>query len=126
MEITIQRKIRADAYWTDGRLSVDGTEVCATLENAQYCIPKGRYTVSLVQSIAYGRKVPLLTNIENPSISAEIVFGNGAYMIRDGSIIVGESRVSGLVIYSFKTFRQIFDRIRSALRRNNDVIVTIE
>lgn len=126
MEIVINRKIRADAYWIDGELSIDDNIVCGTLENAEHCLPEGRYTVSIEQSSKLGRKVPVLINSEDPSIMAEIGFGNGAYKIMDGTIIVGQSHVSGLLISSFKTFLQLFDRIRNAMKRNCEVIVSIK
>ena len=110
-----------EAYWRDGVLMIDEQVVCSTLENAQNCLPSGRYSVRLGHSEVFRRKVPILINKQNPTIKGCLGFGNGAYKLRDGTILVGESDVSGLVIHSHKTFLQLYNRIAKALERGKDV-----
>ena len=126
MEIYIQRKIKADAYWIDGTLSIDGSIVCATLENAQYALPTGRYTVSMEYSEVYDRKVPVLVSQNDMSVKAVIGFGNGVYTQKTGTVIVGEEHVPGLRINSFRTFCKLYNRIMKSICRGNKVLVIIE
>ena len=108
-----------------GVLMIDEQAVCSTLENAQNCLPSSIYSVVLGHSKEFRRKVPILINKQNPTITGSIGFGNGVYKLRDGIILVGESYVSGLVIHSHKTFLQLYNRIAKALERGKDVEVII-
>ncbi len=121
----LRRENALDAYWRDGVLMIDEQVVCSTLENAQNCLPSGRYSVRLGHSEVFRRKVPILINKQNPTIQGCIGFGNGAYKLRDGAILVGVRDVSGLVIHSHKTFLQLYNRIAKALERGKDVEVII-
>ena len=121
----LRRENALDAYWRDGVLMIDEQVVCSTLENAQNCLPSGRYSVRLGHSEVFRRKVPILINKQNPTIKGCLGFGNGAYKLRDGTILVGESDVSGLVVHSHKTFLQLYNRIAKALERGKDVEVVV-
>ena len=83
MEIVITRT-RFDDVCTQGSLSINGVWYCFTLEPRQdqthgkpYCIPSGRFQVTLYNSPHFGRVVPLLMNVPGFE-DVEIHIGNSA------------------------------------------------
>lgn len=131
MKIEIKRNHNT-RYGTDGRLYIDGNYVCDTTENPTYHLPAGFCQVTLQHNAAKGRKVPVLTPVcKNQSSTfngdkrGSLAYGNGLYNIHDCRIHVGKFRASGLVINSYVTFKNLYDRINNSQRRGNEVFVTI-
>lgn len=59
MNIVIKRLFTKGEY-THGSLSIDGTKICSTLENANALVPSGNYQITLIKCKQYARKMPLL------------------------------------------------------------------
>lgn len=141
MKIVIYRtKIRPD--YVIGGLYIDGLKVCDTLENPNACVPAGSYSISLIKCKQYARKMPILTpsylNCANckklPTISNNSTLpcfcpmlkpGNGVHNRLDGSILVGECSVPGLIIHPKRHFDALFERLRKSLSRGNSVELII-
>lgn len=130
LDIVLQR-VNHGKGTCDGIVMIDGKKVCASVENPDCHVPAGRYGVRIAKSDTWGRQMPVLVSLpadmngEEEKPVASIGFGNGAFGRNDGSIIVGEYLVSGVVIHSLACFTPLFERIRSCLRRCGKVVVTI-
>lgn len=112
----------------DGNLWIDGLKVCDCAENAHHCLPPGTYRVELVKSERLGRKLPSLITSRSPLTANHpslIMPGNGVYALRDGSIIVGQHCVPGIVTHSRLAFDTLYGRIRKAIERGHSVTLTI-
>lgn len=141
MNITIKRT-KSHGEYTHGQLSIDGTRICDTLENSNAQIPAGEYPITLVKCKQHARKMVLVNpnspcdlcrklpfvsnNRTLPCYCPMIKPGNGIHNRLDGSILVGQSQCSGLIIHSKKTFDSLYERIRKSVSRGNEVTVTIK
>ena len=65
MNIVIKRLFTKGEY-THGSLTIDGTKICSTLENANALVPSGDYQISLIKCKHHSRKMPVL--LPQPSI----------------------------------------------------------
>jgi hypothetical protein len=148
MNIKIQRNISHGEY-THGTLSIDGTKICHTLENAKSQVPAGQYPITLVKCKQYSRKMPLLLNLEpgtehrepccNQCPKLPLVYsnttlpcycpmlkpGNGVHNRLDGSILVGRYNCFGSLIHPREPFDSLYERIRKSISRGNTVTLTI-
>ena len=74
MNIVIKRLFTKGEY-THGSLSIDGTRICSTLENANALVPAGEYQISLIRCKQYARKMPVLkAAIERAESQASLSF----------------------------------------------------
>lgn len=55
-----------------------------------------------------------------------MTLGNGVHGRSDGSIIVGERVVFGTIIHSTAVFDKLYERVKKAVQRGNEVVVRIE
>ena len=141
LNITIQRNLKRGEF-IHGRLTVDGTNVCHTLENANSCVPAGIYPISLLKCHQYSRKMPCLNaqapcdrckklklvtnNTTLPCWCPMIKPGNGVHNRLDGSILVGQRNCLGSLIHPKDIFDSLYERIRKSISRGNEVILTIK
>lgn len=114
----------------DCRLYVASQYVCDCAENARYRVPPGTYDVDLRFSREARRKVPTLIPRNGCMQVMRGCFpivksGNGVHTLLEGQIIVGSHLVPGVVIHSFDTFLSLYDRINNAIRRGQEVTLTI-
>lgn len=117
--------------YCDSTLYIDDQYICDCAENAYHRIPPGLYDVVLRYRVETHRKVPLLipsgSNMQVTCGNFPIIkSGNGVHTNRRGQIIVGTSLVPGVVIHSYDTFLQLYDRINTCLRRGHQVQVLIK
>jgi hypothetical protein len=78
MELKLTRKTFTSGE-TLGSLSIDGKFFCYTLEDvvrdrkifADTCIPYGKYTVEVTLSSRFGKRLPLVYNKPNLSVTSE-------------------------------------------------------
>ena len=140
MNITIKRnKIRGE--YTHGILSIDGTKICHTLENANSCVPAGIYPITLIKCKQYSRKMPCLNanapcgkcpklsfvsmNSTLPCYCPMLKPGNGVHARIDGSILVGKFNCLNSLIHPKDVFDPLYERIRKSISRGNNVTLTV-
>ena len=127
--MTLTRIAKRKTY-TIGRLEIDGTYVCDTLEPAwrdlkkkhkvkgRTAIPEGRYPVVITWSPKFGQWLPLL--LEGIRIHAGNTPADTA-----GCILPGENRKEGHVLDSTRYVRLLKQRIVEAKERGEGVWITI-
>jgi hypothetical protein len=132
-------------------LSIDGTRICSTLENANALVPSGDYQISLIRCKQYSRKMPILdllnlkleswnlklccaeckklpfvyTNSTLPCWCPQIKPGNGVHNRLDGSILVGKYHCVNCLLHPKSAFDTLYERIRKSISRGNQVVLTI-
>lgn len=119
MQLTLERHAFKPNY-TIGRLYIDGSYFCDTLEDCvrdekiygKTAIPKGVYVVSITYSQRFKRLLPLLENVPNFS-GIRIHPGNTAEDTH-GCILVGKNDKKGRVSASKATFELLFARLKTA------------
>ena len=150
MNIVIKRLFTRGEY-THGSLSIDGTRICSTLENANALVPSGEYVISLIKCKQYSRKMPCLnllnlepetwnlkqrcaeckrlpfvcSNSTLPCYCPMLKPGNGVHNRHDGSIIVGVYNCPGSIIKPRDIFDVLYERIRKSISRGNQVKLII-
>lgn len=131
MKLTLRRIAFRDAY-TIGKLYIDGTYFCDTVEDkdrglddsmtveeilkrkvyGETAIPYGTYEVQITYSPKYKKMMPLLLNVKGYS-GIRIHSGNTA---KDslGCLIVGRNTKVGMVTESRVTYNKLFAIIKDA------------
>ena len=153
MELTLERRWKKDSY-TIGRLYINGELFCNTLEDKdrgltqgmskeeikakkvqnETAIPKGRYRISMrIKSPKYSTKkqyakcggyLPRLKDV--PGYSGVLIhIGNWA-SDSAGCILVGENKVKGGVVNSTTFFWKLYDILKAADERNEEIWITIK
>lgn len=141
MNIVIKRLFTKGEY-THGSLSIDGTKICSTLENANALVPSGNYQISLIKCKQYSRKMLCLNanapcskcpkqkfvcnNSTLPCYCPMLKPGNGVHNRHDGSIIVGVYNCPGSIIKPRDIFDALYERIRKSISRGNKVILCVK
>ena len=133
MKLILRRK-DVHANTTDGTLLIElarrgcnNTErLCDTAEHTPTMLPTGEYAVTIAFDARFERKMPTISLTNAGRTVGVLRFGNGAYTLRDGSIIVGENRCPGLCIKSKPTFDRIYDRMQKAQQRKEQITLTVE
>jgi len=139
--------------WTEGRLLIDGIQVCDTLENSNACVPAGVYPVTLIKCKQYARKMPILAvpelvaepveavegppcgkcrrldfvcpNTTLPCYCPMLKPGNGVCNRLDGSILIGRKGCLGLILHPKSTFDALYARIRMSIARGGKVELVV-
>ena len=144
MNILLNR-IRTKGEFTEGYLSIDGVQICSTLENSNAQAPAGDYVISLLKCKQHARKMPCLNpnppctqckkslnsnpsslNHTLPCWCPMIKPGNGVHNRLDGSIIVGVYNCLGSIIHPKSVFDSLYERIRKSISRGNKVILCVK
>ena len=150
MEIRLKRIARKTGY-TIGRLYIDGTYFCDTLEDTDRglsqdkplaanmamkkagvtAIPTGTYQVTLsVKSPRFSAKkqyafcdgyLPRLLKV--PAFEGVLIHIGNTAKDSEGCILVGENKVAGQVVNSTATFRKLYERLKAS---RSDIHITIE
>ena len=118
MEMVIQRFARYKKS-VHGLLRIDGETVCHTLENADNCLPPGRYCMEMKHLEGFRRRQAVVSG------QASLVARNGAYGLENGQISIGECRHLGYLIRCACYLEPLLERIRMALRRGRKISVVI-
>lgn len=141
MKIKLHRTFKGDSY-TIGKLYIDGEYFCDTIEDKdrglfqnmpleqirekkikhQTAIPTGTYKVTLsVQSPRFSQKeqynfckgyLPRLIDV--PGFDGILIHNGNKAGDSSGCILVGENKVKGQVINSTATFKNLYERLKSA------------
>lgn len=154
MRLTLQRTYRGESY-TIGRLYVDGTYVCDTLEDKDRglkktwpieqiratkvygltAIPLGTYTVEMGIVSAkfasrswakpYGGKLPRLYGV--PGFDGVLIHVGNVPDDTLGCVLVGRNTVKGQVTSSTATFYNLMDKyLVPAYKRGETITITIQ
>lgn len=133
MKIEVRRIAERDTY-TIGRLYVDGTYFCDTLEDkvrdlakekkvyGKTAIPSGTYRVTLnVRSPRFASRkqyafcngyLPRLLDV--PDFEGVLIHIGNTAEDTEGCILVGKNTAKGMVTESTATFRALYDRLRTS------------
>lgn len=123
MTILICRNQCSPSGSVDGHLYIGRRYVCDTSERLSCLLPVGMYAVELRDIPSLSRSMPCLRPLFPQAVSGGIpllTWGNGVHTLTDGSVIVGEYRVPGVVVRSHAAFGPLYDRIRKAFGRSTD------
>lgn len=144
MNITVTR-YRKKSETIDGRLTIDGTSICDTAENALHAIPAGQYRVSIIKCKQHARKMPVIllhkdlvpgcahcpdlefvgNNTSMPCKCPQLCPGNGVYNRKDGAIILGDYIAPVCLKHPKVAFDNLYDRIRKSYERGHDLLLEI-
>lgn len=153
MELTLKR-IALENTYTIGKLYIDGTYFCDTIEDkvrdlnkdgdlndlgeckisSLTAIPYGKYEVTLkVKSPKYsvrptynwcGGYLPRLINV--PHFDGILIHAGNTADDSAGCILVGENKVKGQVINSMVTLKKLYPILKEASDKNEDIWIKIE
>ena len=123
-------------------------KVCGTVEREADCLPAGKYRVCIGKCIYHHRKMPFLVPMDSSQCElccearhshefgdisafaslpcAMIQPGNGPFTMGRGSILVGEVHAPGYVLKSHPLFTTLYERIKKAVWRGNEVTLEIK
>ena len=123
-------------------------KVCGTVEREADCLPAGKYRVRIGKCIYHHRKMPFLVPVDSSQCElcckarhshefgdisafaslpcAMIQPGNGPFTMSRGSILVGEVHAPGYVLKSQPLFTTLYERIKKAVWRGNEVTLEIK
>ena len=107
-------------YGVEGILVINKRKVCDTLEHPQNLLPPGRYPVELERNEQLELTLPTLPN------GASIRPGNGPFNLKDGSIIVGDRYMLGVLHKTARVFEKLYMRIKRSMARGKEVEVNVE
>lgn len=131
MKLTL-RRLELTGQSTIGRLAVDGTDFCWTLEDVvrsgpkvpgQTAIPAGTYAVQLTMSPRFKRVLPLLVGVQGFE-GVRIHPGNTA-ADTEGCILVGLGHADDRITDSRAAFDALFPKLQAAAARGEPITITI-
>ncbi|WP_308243258.1 DUF5675 family protein [uncultured Prevotella sp.] len=106
-------------YGVEGTMFINKREICATLEHPHNFLPPGSYPIELERNEHYERDLPTMPD------GATIRPGNGPFNLKDGSIVVGERYMLGVLFKSAETFEKLIKRIKMTMARGKEVELRI-
>ena len=143
---TIMGLVKAENV-VDGQYS-EQVKVCGTVEREADCLPAGKYRVRIGKCKRLNRKMPFLVPMDSSQCElcckarhshefgdisafaslpcAMIQPGNGPFTKGRGSILVGEVHAPGYVLKSHPLFTTLYERIKKAVWRGNEVTLEIK
>ena len=146
MNINIFRR-RFTPWSVDGTMVIGGKIFCDTLERPNRHLPAGRYKISLIptkqKKVSETKKknkyergkyeivikpvILLRSNYVPRTVRrrARFVPGNGPLRLRNKSIILGRSYISGLVLHSEEYFSEFCEKVDEAIRNREHITLVI-
>lgn len=117
MKLRLVREVFTDKS-TIGRLFVDGTEVCVTLEDVvrdkkiagETCIPYGSYEVRITYSPKFEQDMPLLMNV--PGFTGIRIHPGNNDQHTHGCILVGTGREIDRITGSKDAYAKVFRMLK--------------
>lgn len=142
MKLELKRRFFAEEY-TIGTLSIDGVQFCDTLEDknrdhnkdgdlndpgegkvyAKTAIPFGTYKVIVNRSPKFKRELPRLLDV--PNFEGILIHRGNTAKDSAGCILVGENKVKGQVINSTQYENELVKRLKSAIKKGEEVEIEI-
>lgn len=143
MKIEVKRVAKRDTY-TIGRLYVNGTYYCDTLEDKdrgltqntplstikrikvpnQTAIPIGVYKVIVNKSPKFGRNLPRLLNV--PGFDGILIHRGNTDKDTSGCILIGENKIVGKIINSTVYETKLVNILTERQARGEDIIIEIK
>jgi len=146
MEFSLVRKYFNENY-TIGKLSVDGTYLCETIEDAvrdlhdrnhdgdftdpgegkiygKTAIPYGRYEIKMVYWEKHNRLYAQLQNV--PGYTGIFIHSGRTEKHTEGCLIPGENKLKGQVLYSPYHTEIVTNFVRKGLQEGKQVYITIK
>lgn len=138
MELTIIRH-HTSRWGVDGTLEINGHYVCDTVEHPVNHLSPGTYEIGLMFNEKLQKKL-LMINIGRVVTTACkltkrrceraaepcILPGNGPFLNTDGSIIVGERLLPGVLLHSSEYFDRVCNRVKKSIKRGEKVKLRIK
>lgn len=143
MEIKVKRITPIGHPYTIGKMYIDGTYFCDTLEDkvrdtnkngtfdngetkiaGETAIPYGRYKVVVNMSPRFKRELPLLLNV--PHFEGIRIHRGNTDKDSSGCILVGENKVKGKVINSTPYEQKLVSILKEVQDKEEDIWITIE
>ena len=106
-------------YGVEGALVINKRKVCDTLEHPQNFLSPGSYPIELERNEQLELTLPTLPN------GASIRPGNGPFTLKDGSIIVGERYMLGVLHETAQVSEKLYMRIKRCMARGKEVELRI-
>lgn len=137
MELDVERIYKGEDY-TIGKLSINGTFFCDTLEDkvrllnsyedkvyGNTAIPIGRYKVIISYSNHFKKEMPEILNVSYFK-GIRIHAGNNKNDT-EGCILVGECRnkEEGWIYNSKNTYNKLFDILKRTFNNNEEICINI-
>lgn len=136
MNITVYRDLFNNC--TLGKLYIDGTYQCETLEDrdrklesggkkvsGETCIPRGKYKVTIDYSNRFNRDLPHLLDV--PDFTGVRIHSGNTRKDTSGCILLGQMRVNNNNIgYSRMAFDDFFSKLEKALDKNEQITIEIK
>lgn len=143
MELLLNRDVRS-VHSTTGKISVDGVFECFVLEDTDRglkctmplqellekklhgltAIPEGRYMVVVNYSNRFKRNLPLLLNV--PAFEGIRIHPGNCAADTEGCLLPGVARRTDWVSNSRQAFEALFQKISTAINRQEKVYITIQ
>lgn len=155
MEITVNRLWKKEGY-TIGKLFVDGTFLCNTLEDKDRgltssmsldnikklkkagitAIPTGTYTVRMdIVSSKYSKSTWYIQNCNGsrmprlmnvPGYDGVLIHPGNKASETEGCLLVGKNDVVGMVTKSKEYFLQLYNKMYTAYKKGEQITITIK
>lgn len=132
VHILIERDDKSPTH-TGGRLSIDGTWECFTLEDVvrapgvkvpgQTAIPAGKYKIIIDDSPRFGRPLPHVLDV--PDFTGVRIHPGNKVEDTEGCILVGQVRNGPTIERSRVAFNFLFDKLLAARANGSTVILEI-
>lgn len=142
MQLSLKRIAKRDTY-TIGKLYIDGTYFCDTLEDkdrgltqsmqlseiknkkvyGQTAIPTGTYQLTITYSNRFKQLMPLINNV--PGYDGIRIHVGNTSKDTDGCILVGVNKVVGKVLESKITYQKLYQKLSEA-NNNQKIYITIQ
>jgi len=134
MKIKVERIWKKETY-TIGRMSIDGTPFCNTLEDkvrnltkeskvfGGTAIPAGTYRITMTYSPKFKRVMPLLNGV--PQFDAIRIHPGNKAEDTEGCLLVGKNTIVGGLTNSRIYSDELNKRIQNAINNKEDVFITI-
>lgn len=143
MEIKVKRITPIDCPYTIGKMYIDGTYFCDTLEDqvrdknksgkfdngetkvyGESAIPYGRYKVIVNMSARFKRELPLLLGV--PHFEGIRIHRGNTDKDSSGCVLLGENKVKGKVINSTPYEQKLVSILKEVQDKGEDIWITIE
>ena len=141
MKLLLERKYLKEDYCI-GRLSINGTFFCNTLEDkvrdinkngtfdcgefkisGHTAIPYGEYEVIVNYSPKFKRELPRLLNV--PHFEGILIHRGNTNKDSSGCILVGENKKKGMVLNSTKYEVELVNILKKALTKGENITIEI-
>jgi hypothetical protein len=103
---------------TTGTVSIDGSQVCFSLEPTALMIPAGSYPVKLAMSHRFSRMTP---HLDVPGRTFIEIHGGNTATDSEGCVLIGEKRLSDYMIVESAPATSAIENMLMQAEDNNEV-----